>query len=32
MVDEKGELIYCHGNRATMYMSTDFIERITTNK
>ena len=23
--DEKGELVYCHGNRATIFVSTDFI-------
>lgn len=28
--DENGELVYCHGNRATIFMSTNFIERITT--
>lgn len=27
--NEKNELVYCHGNRATLYMSTEFIERIT---
>jgi transposase len=27
--DEKGELLYCHGNRATLFMSVDFIDRIT---
>jgi UDP-N-acetylglucosamine pyrophosphorylase len=27
--DEKGELVYCHGNRATMLMSVDFIDKIT---
>ena len=27
---EDGELVYCHGNRATIFMSTEFIEKITT--
>jgi UDP-N-acetylglucosamine/UDP-N-acetylgalactosamine diphosphorylase len=27
--DDKGNLVYCHGARATMYVTRDFIERIT---
>lgn len=28
--DENSDLTYCHGNRATILITTDFIERITT--
>lgn len=29
--NENGELTYCHGGRATMLISVEFIERITSN-
>ena len=30
--DEKGQFVYKHGSRATMFITRDFIESITTNK
>lgn len=30
MRDQKGDLTYCHGNRATILITVDFIEKITT--
>ena len=30
--NEQAELKFCHGNRATIFISTDFLERITTSE
>ena len=30
--EQNGDLTYCHGNRATILITTDFIEKITTSE